>query len=212
MTSQKPVAAHAHTVAPTPPALDTRPAPPLWLGIIFTVCGLWGIVPSARILLDQMAGLKDPDFVAVCDYNALFSCTDVMRSDAASTFGISNSFYGLVGFGAVAALGVAMIAGARFAGWFWFAIGAGMTVAVGFCMYLASHAIFTLGALCTNCLQIWAACIILFCATIGFTFPAYGGSNGLTRAVGKWWWALAVVWIGLIAVIMLVVFRAFFFG
>lgn len=212
MTSQYPVATHEHTAAPTPPTLETRPKPPLWLGIIFTVCGLWGLVPSARVLLDQIEGLKDPNFVAVCDYNAVFSCTDVMRSDAATTFGISNSFYGLAGFGAVAALGVAMLAGARFAGWLWFLIGVGMTVVVGFCMYLAAHAIFTLGALCTNCIQIWAAAIILFCATVGFTFPAYGGDNAMTRAAGKWWWALAVVWMVVIGVTMLVVFRDFFFN
>ncbi|MER3394118.1 MAG: vitamin K epoxide reductase family protein, partial [Microcella pacifica] len=71
-----------------------------------------------------------------CDVNPLVSCGTVMTSPEASLFGFPNPLLGVAGLVAPIAVGVALLAGARFARWFWALFLGGVTLAWVFVMWL----------------------------------------------------------------------------
>ena len=60
------------------------------------------------------------------------------------------------------AVGVGMLAGARFSRWFWLLFNAGMLGALGFVVWLISVSIFVLGTLCPWCMVVWSVTIPMF--------------------------------------------------
>ena len=61
-------------------------------------------------------------------------------------------------------VGMAILAGARFARWFWLAVAAGVTFAVAFVLWLIGQSIFSLGTLCPWCMVTWVVTIPTFYA------------------------------------------------
>ncbi len=61
-------------------------------------------------------------------------------------------------------MGVAILAGARFARWFWIAFWAGIAFAFGFVVWLISQSIYDLHTLCPWCMVTWAVTIPTFYA------------------------------------------------
>jgi hypothetical protein len=55
-----------------------------------------------------------------------------------------------------------LLAGARFARWFWIAFNVGITGALAFVIWLISQSIFVLGTLCPWCMLVWSVTIPLF--------------------------------------------------
>jgi hypothetical protein len=73
---------------------------------------------------------------------------------------------GLAGWVAPIVVGMAILAGARFARWFWWLFAAGMTFAFGFVLWLISQSIYVLGTLCPWCMVTWAVTIPTFYAVL----------------------------------------------
>lgn len=171
------------------------------------VFGAIGLFMSGLILHDKMQLLQDADFTPACTLNDVLSCTDVMNSNQASAFGFPNPFIGLAGFAVVMAIGVALIAGARFRAWFWYGFLAGLIFAVGFVHWLAYEAVYEIEALCPYCMVVWAVVLPLFVATvvrIARSRSADRGvevSGGLSGSVMPW--AVVGVWyLGFLALIL----------
>ena len=61
-------------------------------------------------------------------------------------------------------VGVAILAGARFARWFWWLFAARVTLAFVFVLWLISQSIFVLGTLCPWCMVTWVVTIPTFYA------------------------------------------------
>ncbi|MGO7984296.1 vitamin K epoxide reductase family protein, partial [Rhizobium johnstonii] len=59
-------------------------------------------------------------------------------------------------------IGVALLARARFAAWFWIGFNVGVLGALALVIWLMSESIFVLGTLCPWCLVTWAVVIPLF--------------------------------------------------
>ena len=73
-----------------------------------------------------------------------------------------NPLIGLGGFVAPIAVGVGLLAGARFARWFWIAFNVGVAGALAFVVWLIGQSIFVLGTLCHWCMLVWSVTIPLF--------------------------------------------------
>ena len=56
-------------------------------------------------------------------------------------------------------VGFALLAGARFARWFWLVFWAGLAFAFGFVIWLITQSIFVLGTLCPWCMVTWSVTI-----------------------------------------------------
>ena len=86
-------------------------------------------------------------------------CRANLESWQGALFGFPNPILGLSAWIAPIVVGVAILAGARFARWFWLLFEAGMLLALVFVIWLISQSIFVLGTLCPWCMVTWLVTI-----------------------------------------------------
>jgi len=164
---------------------------------------------AASILLNEYVHvLKNPHYVPVCNLNPVFSCSTVTGSDQAHAFGIPNELIGLAGYGAVAAIGVGLLAGAKFKKWFWQLVQIGLTFMIAFITWLQFQTLYRIGALCLFCMVLWAVSIPLFWYTTLYNFREGNikAPKSLTRTVNfaqQHHLDILVIWFLLIIVLIL---------
>jgi uncharacterized membrane protein len=132
------------------------------LPVLLLVGGIIGLLASGILLVEKITLLKNPGGPLNCDLNPIVACGPVINTSQASAFGFPNPIIGLVGFGAVAAIGLALLAGAAFKRWFWLVLQAGVLFGIGFVTWLQFQSIYRIGALCPYCMVIWSVMIPLF--------------------------------------------------
>lgn len=192
------------------PAL--RRARPFGLFLVLTGAIAW--IASGILVLERLALYKNPDYVTSCDFNPWVSCGTVMKSSQAALLGFPNPFLGIVGFGIVITIGMALLAGARFARWYWLGLQAGITLAMVFIVWLWSQALYEINALCLYCMVVWAMMIPMFMFTTARNV-AHGvipAPAGLKRFFAEWTWVLTVVLMILVAASVVLRFPQAFFG
>ncbi len=141
------------------PQSHTRPtAMAVWL-IIAGVIGWWA---AFSLTMERFHLLADPDAIASCDFSMLVQCTENLESSQGSVFGFPNPILGLTGWVAPIVVGMAILASARFARWFWWLFELGMLFAFCFVIWLISQSIFELGTLCPWCMVTWIVTIPSF--------------------------------------------------
>lgn len=140
-----------------PPMTRDRP-----LGWLLVVTGVVGWLASGALVLEKLAVLKDPNHTTVCDVNPWISCGQVMQTWQSSLFGFPNMFIGIVAFAIAITVGMALLAGANFARWYWLGLQAGVTLGFAFVVWLWSQALYVIHILCPFCMIVWAAMIPLF--------------------------------------------------
>jgi uncharacterized membrane protein len=139
---------------------DTRR--PWALAVFLIVTGALGWWAAFSLTLDKFAILADPEADLSCNVNPLVQCGANLTAWQGSVFGFPNPLIGLGGFVAPIAVGVALLAGARFATWFWIAFNVGLAGALAFVGWLIGQSLFVLGTLCPWCMLVWSVTIPLF--------------------------------------------------
>lgn len=124
--------------------------------------GIIGAIASAILTMEMVSILKNPHYIPVCNLNPILSCSTVTTSDQAEAFGFPNEFLGLIGYGAVAAIGLAVVAGGKFRRWYWQIINFGLLLATLFITWLQFQTLYRIGALCIFCMVVWAVTIPMF--------------------------------------------------
>ena len=132
------------------------------LAWVLILGGITGWTGAFALTLERLHVLANPDATLSCDLASFISCKSVMLSDQAKLFGFPNPLIGLSAFMFPIAVGVAVLAGARFARWFWNTFMVGITLGFVFIVWLAHEAIFDIGALCPYCMVAWAGMIPMF--------------------------------------------------
>lgn len=122
-----------------------------WILIIGSIIG---IIASVAITQDKIDLAANPHYQPVCDLNPIISCGSVMKSPQAHVFGFMNPYVGLLGFPIVLAIGMAMLAGARFKRWYWLGLQGGLTLGIGFAYWLLFESVYRIRALCPWCLSV----------------------------------------------------------
>lgn len=135
---------------------------PLSLAIVLIVTGAIGWYSSFALTLDKFAVLINPDADLDCNFSLIVQCGKNLQSWQGSVLGFPNPILGLAGFVAPIAVGVAILAGAQFARWFWILFNIGVAGAFSFCIWLMVQSIFSLGTLCPWCMVVWAVTYIMF--------------------------------------------------
>lgn len=183
-------------------------APPKKFGFALfnIVAGLVGWYASFQLLTEFVKKLKDPEYVPNCTLSVLVTCGPNMDSWQGSVFGFSNTIIGVSAFVAPIAVGVALLAGARFAPWFWWLYQAGLLFGFGFILWLAYQSVFSLGTLCPWCMVVWAAMIPLW--WVGLIRPHATGDTALSQRsqqvfskLSSWAWVLILLSYVVIAMI-----------
>jgi uncharacterized membrane protein len=173
-------------------------------GWMLVITGFLGAMAAWVIILDKMELLENADFKPACSINAVVSCGSIMESDQASVFGFPNPLLGLVSFGAVIAIGMGLLAGARYQRWFWLGLQLGTLFGVVFCTWLMYQSLYAIGALCLWCCLVWAATIVMFWYTTVHNLrnrfiPA---PEGLRSGVLEFHWMLPALHIGVVAMLV----------
>ena len=137
---------------------------PLSLAIVLVVTGVIGWYAAFSLTLDKIAVLMDPQADLDCNFSVLVQCGKNLGSWQGAILGFPNPLLGLGGFVAPIAVGVALLAGASFARWFWITFNVGVLGAFAFCLWLAYQSIFNLGTLCPWCMLVWSVTIPMFWA------------------------------------------------
>lgn len=164
------------------PVTDARAAlhpttrrPPVVAAVLLVLAGIVGLTGSFALVVDKFRLLENPGEALGCDVNPFVGCSPVMSSWQASLFGFPNPLLGVLGFVAPVAVGVALLAGARFARWFWVTFLVGLFLAWAFVTWLFTQTVYVIGALCPWCMLVWTATIPLFWVTL-----VWATSRGIT--------------------------------
>lgn len=128
------------------------------------IAGAIGFIAAWQLTLDKFMLLENPEAHLTCDVNVLVGCTKNLNSAAGALFGFPNPLIGLAGWTAVIAVGVSLLAGARFARWFWWLFNLGIAGALAFVVYLITQSVTTVLSLCPWCMVTWSVTIPVFWA------------------------------------------------
>lgn len=124
--------------------------------------GVVGWAAAFVLTLDRIRVAANPDVALGCDVNPFISCKSVMLTWQAKLFGFPNPLIGIAAFVAPIVVGFALLAGAKFARWFWQLFTIGMTLGFIFVLWLFDQAVFDIGVLCPYCMVAWAGMIPMF--------------------------------------------------
>lgn len=170
------------------PVIDARPK---GLAIFLILAGSIGWFAAFALTLDKFQLLEDPDAQLGCNFSLLVQCGRNLESWQGSVLGFPNPILGLGGWIAPIAVGVAILAGARFARWFWVAFNIGLLGAMVFVIWLISQSIFVLGTLCPWCMVTWSVTIPSFILVTAFNLkhgivPASPAVRRIAGVVTSW--------------------------
>jgi uncharacterized membrane protein len=184
---------------------------PVAYALLLILAGIVGVYSSFVLVLDRIELLRNPGESLGCDVNPFVSCGTVIESWQGSLFGFPNPLIGVAGFVAPVAVGVGLLAGARFARWFWALFLLGLALAWVFVTWLFTQTVFSIGTLCPWCMLVWAVTIPLFWISLlylsarGFA-PTSRGLRRLATAALPYTWAIVVVNYAVIVLVILAVF------
>ena len=137
---------------------------PTVLAIFLIVAGIIGFYAAFQLTLDKIAVAENPHAQLSCNVSVLVGCTKNLLSWQGSLFGFPNPLLGLAGWTATIAVGVGILAGARFAKWYWMLFNLGVVGALALVIFLISQSILVLDILCPYCMVTWAVTIPTFWA------------------------------------------------
>jgi len=153
---------------------QSRSRAPLAFALTLIITGVVGWWAAFALTLDKIAVLKHPDAVLDCNVSVLVQCGKNLGSWQGSVLGFPNPIIGLAAWVAPILVGVSLLAGARFARWYWVLFNLGVAGAMAFVIWLMSQSIFVLGTLCPWCMLTWSMVIPLF-----FTVTVRNASAGV---------------------------------
>jgi len=137
---------------------------PTALAVWLLVAGAVGWIAAFALTVEKFHLLQNPGSSASCDFSVVVQCGANLNSPQGSVFGFPNPILGLAGWIAPIVVGAAILAGARFARWFWLLFWAGVGFAFGFVLWLIGQSVFVLGTLCPWCMVTWIVTIPTFYA------------------------------------------------
>ncbi|WP_165064277.1 vitamin K epoxide reductase family protein [Marisediminicola senii] len=173
------------------------PGRPVALAVFLVVAGAIGFTAAFALTLEKFVLLADPQAALGCDFSLLVQCGRNLTSAQGEVFGFPNPLIGIAGFAAVIVVGMAVLAGGRFAAWFWVLFNIGLAGALAFVVWLVTQSIFVLGTLCPWCMVVWSVTIPLFLAVT--LYNASAGNLRLPRGPRRVL-ASAYGWVPLISV------------
>lgn len=150
---------------------------------------------SWELTLAKLLTLTNPNASLGCDFSVIVQCGTNLESWQGSLFGFPNPLLGLCGFVAPIAVGVGILAGARFARWFWILFNIGVVGALAFVCWLIYQSIFNLFTLCPWCMVVWSVTIPLFWAVTLYNLST---GNIPVTAGAKRFFSAAFGWVPLI--------------
>lgn len=148
------------------------------------LAGVIGEYAAFSLIVEKLHALANPGSGAACDINPIVQCTANLDSWQGALFGFPNPIIGLIGWMAPIVVGASLLAGARFARWYWIVFNLGVAGAMVFVIWLIGQSIYSIGTLCLYCMITWAVTIPTF-LVVTLRNLAHGVYGERARAVGR---------------------------
>lgn len=162
------------------------------------IAAVIGLIAANVIMFEKLQLALNSNYQTSCSFNPLISCSPVMSSpQAAAFFGFPNPLLGIMGF-SVLAFFFFLKFFTPLPKWVTWVAFAGTAGALTFCFWLATQALYVIGALCIYC------CIVWVCVSFLFWFLLK------SLLTGKIWWSGLATNIGLVVTLTVFVFMVFF--
>nr|WP_243696072.1 vitamin K epoxide reductase family protein [Labedella phragmitis] len=164
---------------------------PVAIAVLLIVAGLIGWWAAFSLTVEKFDALQNPGQAAGCDFSRLVQCSANLDSPQGAVLGFPNPLIGLAAWIAPIVVGVALLAGARFARWFWVLFWLGFVGAAAFVVWLISQSIFVLGTLCPWCMVTWSVTIPGFLAVTAYVLmegaiPLGAAGRRFGRTMLRW--------------------------
>ncbi|MFI7483485.1 vitamin K epoxide reductase family protein [Kocuria sp. M1R5S2] len=175
-------------------------------GLVALVSAVLGFAGAAVLVYERVQLFLDTGHKTSCDFATWLSCGTVMRTPEAEAFGFPNPFIGIVAYAVMAAVALAVLAGARFARWYWWVLQAGVSLGWFFVLWLWWQTTFDINALCLYCMLVWIVQTVLFAHTTAHNLHTgvIPAPEALRRGAQPWVWfvtaALLVVIFGTVLI------------
>jgi len=160
--------------------------------------GALGWIAAFTLTLERLHVATNPEATLSCDLNPFISCKSVMLTEQAALLGFPNPLIGLAAFIFPIAVGFAILAGAKFALWFWRLFATGIAMGFLFVVWLWTQSTFVINVLCPYCMVAWVAMVPLFWTVILFLVRE-GVIDTPLRLVGFFDRAYERVWLWVLA-------------
>ena len=171
---------------------------PTGLAIFFIIGGLIALTAAFLLTVDKFAILEDPQAQLSCNFSVLVGCSTNLGSWQGAIAGFPNPVIGLMAWPVVITIGAAILAGARFARWFWIALNLAVTGALAFVIWLMAQSFFVLDVLCPWCMVTWSVTIPMFLAVTLHNLTTGNLPTGpRVRRIAS----VAYSWIGVITIV-----------
>jgi uncharacterized membrane protein len=132
------------------------------LGVVLVIVGLAGLLAAYSLSVEKVVAIVDPGSKLGCDFSIFVQCSKNLGSSQGAVLGFPNPLLGLGGFAVPLVIGIAILAGARFARWFWLAFNGGVVLALALVIFLIGSSIYALHTLCPWCSLVWTVTIPMF--------------------------------------------------
>ena len=171
---------------------------PTGLAFFLIIAGIIAFAAAFALTLDYIRLLEDPNAQLSCSFSVLIGCATNLAAPQGAVLGFPNSLIGLAAWSALITIGVAILAGARFARWFWVGLNLGMLGAMIFVIWLIIESIFVLDVLCPWCMVTWAVTTPVFLAVTLYNFkvgnlPGGASVRRVAAAAYSWMFVITIV-------------------
>ena len=171
---------------------------PAGLAIFLIIAGIIAFAAAFALTLDKIHLLEDPNAQLSCSFSVLIGCATNLNSAQGAVLGFPNPLIGLAAWSVVITIGVAILAGAKFARWFWAGLNLGLLAAFILVIWFIGQSIFVLDVLCPWCMVTWAVTIPTFLAVTLHNFKVGNlpGGASVRRVAGElysWLFVITIV-------------------
>jgi uncharacterized membrane protein len=184
----------------------TETRQPTGLAIFLIVAGVIGWLAAFALTIDKFTVLEHPAAQLTCNINPLVGCSKNLASWQGAVLGFPNPIIGVACWAAPIAVGVAILAGARFKKWFWMLFNLGVLGAIVLVIFLIYSSLYSLFVLCPYCMVTWVVTIPTFWVV---TFYNLKEGNIPTNERVRSFFTAAYSWIPLITLISYVIVAVF---
>ncbi|WP_241988466.1 vitamin K epoxide reductase family protein [Cryobacterium sp. TMT1-3] len=168
---------------------------PTGLAFFLIIAGIIAFAAAFALTLDKIHLLEDPNAQLSCSFSVLIGCATNLSSPQGAVFGFPNSLIGLAAWSVIITIGMAILAGARFARWFWVGLNVGMLAAITLVIWFIGQSIFVLDVLCPWCMVTWAVTIPVFLTVTLYNVKVGnlpGGASVRRVAAGAYSWIFVI--------------------
>lgn len=171
---------------------------PTGLAVFLIVAGFIAFAAAFALTLDKIHILEDPNAQLSCSFSVLIGCATNLASPQGAVFGFPNPLLGLAAWSVVITIGMAVLAGARFARWFWVGLNLGLLAAITLVIWFIGQSIFVLDVLCPWCMVTWAVTIPAFLAVTLYNLkvgnlPGGASVRRVAEALYSWLFVITIV-------------------